>query len=486
MKEPVADYLNPIARLGRTQYSFWFPLLFSLAVCILSEIFALHIAKNPSIVGAYIIWVNVASIMYFAFRDGIQGGIITAVIAISYYFYIIYTRHYSGTQFSSGVETTLVLGILYMVMAGIIGWLKQTIDRLIESEANEKRRLQAIVEQLPVGVTITDNQGRVIQVNKKVESILGTRIPLGYEVGKGPILPTEVRDGKQYTPSQGPLGQVLAKKKTTVTKDFIVTRKDGKRIYLQASASAIHNSTGKLIAVAQIVQDTTQQKELEKRKDDFVNMASHELKTPITSMKLYIDLLAVRLKKFNDERALKTLGSINQQTERLQELVNDLLDVSRIQTGKLTFTKEEFRLDKLVAETIEDLRGMAKQQQITFSGKTPIKVKADRFRIYQVITNLVTNAVKYSADGKEIRIKVKRNGSDAIVSVEDFGIGIAREQQKKVFERLYQVMDDKGKTFPGFGMGLYISKEIITRHKGKIWVVSEKGKGSTFYFTLPL
>lgn len=486
MKEAIADYINPIARLGRTKYSVWFPLLFSIAVCVLSEFFALQIAKDPKIVGVYIIWINVASIIYFAFRDGIRGGVITAVLAVLYYFYIIYTRHYAGAQLTSAIDTTLVLGSLYLLMAVVIGWLKQTIDGLIESEANEKHRLRAIMEQLPVGVTITNSKGYVVLVNKKVESILGVKIPLGTKVGDDPILPTMLNNNKAYVPSQGPLSQVLYGKKTTAAKDFIVTRRDGKKLYLQTTASAIHNRGGKLIAAAQIVHDTTQQRELEKRKDDFVNMASHELKTPLTSMKLYLDFLSRRMKEYDDDRATKTLNSIKHQTERLQELVNDLLDVSRIQTGKLTFTKEFFRIDELVAETVEDLKGMAKKQEIIIIGKAPIKVNADRFRMYQVLTNLITNAVKYSADGKEIRIKVKRRNGEVIVSVQDFGIGIARDQQKKVFERLYQVVDDGGKAFPGFGMGLYISKEIITRHKGRIWVVSEKGKGSTFYFSLPL
>jgi signal transduction histidine kinase len=189
---------------------------------------------------------------------------------------------------------------------------------------------------------------------------------------------------------------------------------------------------------------------------------------------------------YKDERATKIVGSIQHQIERLQELVNDLLDVSRLQTGKLTFTKEDFRIDQLVEEAIADLKGMAKDQRIVYTGKVAIKVHADKFRIYQVLTNLITNAVKYSGDGKSIKLNIKRKEGKVVVSVQDFGIGIAKEQQRKIFDRLYQVIDDKQKTFPGFGMGLYIAKEIITRHQGKIWVESEKGKGSTFFFTLPL
>jgi PAS domain S-box-containing protein len=478
-------YINPIKRLGKRKYSLLFPLLFSLFICIASEIIALQVLKDPKIVGAYIIWINVSSIIYFAFRDGIKGGVIAAIIPIFYYLYIIDTRNYRGAQLISGVETTIVLALLYFLMAGVIGWLKQEIDVLIEKEANERRRLQAIVDQLPVGVTITDSKGRIVQVNKKLDSILGVKIPKGYLIGGAPILPTAVKGETKYTPSQGPLAQVLYSGKATSSNEFAVTRKDGKKLYLQSSASVIRNDSGKVIAAAAITHDLTQQREMEHRKDDFVNMASHELKTPITSMKLYIESLLLRMKDHQDERSVKMLRNIQLQTERLQTLVNDLLDVSRLQTGKLTFTKETFRLDLLVAEAVEDIKGMAKGQEIVFTGKQPIKIAADKFRIYQVITNLITNAVKYSHNGKTIQVRVKRSDGKALVSIQDHGIGIAKDQQKKIFDRLYQVIDDKEKTFPGFGMGLYISKEIIKRHKGMIWVESEKGKGSTFFFTLP-
>lgn len=267
--------------------------------------------------------------------------------------------------------------------------------------------------------------------------------------------------------------------KSVVDRDISVLRKDGKYVYLNVSASPIHSHDGKLIAAASISTDITQQKELEKRKDDFVNMASHELKTPITSMKLYLESLRIRLQT-KDERVAKILSRLQYQTDNLQELVSDLLDVSRIQTGKLTFSREEFSLNELIKETIQGVQDTSAEHQITFKAKHKVQVCADRFRLYQVITNLLTNAIKYSPDGGIIRINLQQEGAKAIVNVQDRGIGIPKEQHKKIFERLYQVTDPKEKTFPGLGMGLYISKEIIKRHRGQIWVESEKDKGSHF------
>ena len=157
-----------------------------------------------------------------------------------------------------------------------------------------------------------------------------------------------------------------------------------------------------------------------------------------------------------------------------------------LQTGKLVFTKEEFRIDTLIEEIIDVLQDSAVDKKIIFTKKLPLIVLADRFRIYQVITNLITNAIKFSNQGERIIVSLQKQDDKAVVSIQDFGIGVAKEQQKKIFERLYQVNDEKVKTFPGFGMGLYISKEIIKKNKGSIWVESELGKGATFYFSLPI
>jgi PAS domain S-box-containing protein len=491
--DKVRNYLNPIARLGIRSYSFWFPFIFMMSLSVLSEAFAYGILKDPNSVGVYAIFLFVAFIIYFSFRDGMQGGFIASAITILYYGYIIYTRHYTGQQLSSGIETTIILGVLYFIVAAIIGGLKQIIDKLIEREIDAKNlaeegqlRLQTILQQLPVGVLLVDIHGYKLEGNRQLEKILGKGIRTYLHTEDNYQSVHAIRGEKPLPPKDWPIVRALKKGEIVTAEEMEYIRNDKKRLFLRVNAAPIRNKNKEIIAAVSTLYDITQEKELELRKDDFVNMASHELKTPITSMKLYIDSLIYRLKKYEDERVLKSLNGIKNQTERLQDLVNDLLDVSRLQTGKLSFTKEEFRIDTQVEEIIEELQGITKQQKIILSKRSPIIVNADKFRIYQVLTNLITNAVKYSEEGKEIHLQVKRIEGKVIVSVKDFGIGIAKDQQIKIFDRLYQVTDSKEKTFPGFGMGLYISKEIIKRHHGNIWVDSEKGKGSTFYFTLPL
>lgn len=435
--------------------------------------------------GIFLIFISIGLIIYLSFRDGIKGGVIAALITTLYYIYFIEARHYTGEQRISGYETSIVLGFLYLVIAGIIGWLKQTIDVLIDREADEKKRLLTIIEQLPVGVLITDSKGALVESNQQLEKILGLKMPVGFLIGKDKLPPGKINH-KDIVPAKSPLSAVLSKGKPVLARELLFERPDGREVFLKVNSAPIHNRKGQVIAAASIITDITENKDVEKRKDDFINMASHELKTPITSLRLYIDLLLRQMDKKSDEKTLRITKSIAYQADRIQELVSDLLDVSRLQTGKLTFTKEEFRLDKLLDQIVDELQGITKDQKIITKTTGAIKVKADKFRIYQVFTNLITNAVKYSPPGTKITITVAKQKDKAIVSVKDEGRGISKDQQKKIFERLYQVTGGTYMQSSGLGMGLYISREIVTKHRGTIWVESEKGKGSTFHFTLPL
>lgn len=477
-------YLNPIPHLGDRHYSYLFPLIVNLSLSIVSEVYAYQIAKDPMIVETYIVFVNVALVIYFAFREGIAGGFITSAISIAYYFYIIYTRHFVKRQYISGIDTIFILAILYFFLAYIIGWLKERIDQLIDRQTDERRRLEAIIQQLPVGVLITDKNGRLQHQNKQIAQILGKKYPANYIFGKHTPLLKDMFNGEEVIPAQVPLAQALTKR-AIINKQYTIERGSHKQAYLQVNASAIRNKRGEIIAAAQIVSDITQQKELERQKDDFLSMASHELKTPITSLKMFVDLQTKQLNEKDPTKAKYYNERIRDQANRLKELTNDLLDVSRIQTGKLRFNKEIFDISEVVKDTVEGLQASTKHHHIIIKSSGKHRVQADKYRIYQVLVNLITNAVKYSPKAMRIIVKVKKIKHNIVVSVQDFGIGIDQSEQHKIFEKLYQVTDPEEKTFPGLGLGLYISKQIIERHEGKIWVKSKKRKGATFFFCLP-
>lgn len=227
-------------------------------------------------------------------------------------------------------------------------------------------------------------------------------------------------------------------------------------------------------------------KELDEQKDLFIGMASHELKTPITTVKGYVQLLQDTYEASEDDLLKHSLGRMHKQIITLTELISDLLDLSKIKSGNLHFNKEDFSMGELAAEIISNTKDTNPQHEIDLNDGHHIILHADKNRIAQVLVNFLTNAIKYSPDSKRIKVNIIADKKNVMVSVQDQGIGISKNDQEKIFQRFYRVEGKNEKTFPGFGIGLFISSEIIKKHNGTIGVTSEQGSGSTFYFTLPL
>lgn len=238
---------------------------------------------------------------------------------------------------------------------------------------------------------------------------------------------------------------------------------------------------GSLLDVTDI-KDTQEQL---RQKDEFISIASHELKTPLTSVKAYNQLL-VRALEENNVEASKIYANKNEAyIGRLNALIEDLLNVSKIQAGKLQFNISEFDFDEMVNETIENIRHLSTDYKIKLTGNAGLIVKGDKQRLEQVLTNYLSNAIKYSPETKEVVVDVKKDKNEIRVAIQDFGIGIPKDKQEKIFDRFFRV-EKTAQKFSGLGIGLYISSEIIKRHEGKTWVQSEEGKGSTFYISLPV
>ena len=231
--------------------------------------------------------------------------------------------------------------------------------------------------------------------------------------------------------------------------------------------------------------DITKRKELEQQRENFISFATHELNAPLAAMKVFIHLLERKITQFNDNDLLKLLQKISAQVFKMTDLVSYLLDDTRVQTGKLSIYKDEFRLDELMKEAVDTIGRTNGTHKITLDTPKPIYVLADRQRIQQVVVNIISNGIKYSPDEDVIHVEVKERQKDYLVMIRDSGLGIAKKDLSKVFDRFYQSEDMNAKKAQGLGLGLYISKEIIKKHNGDIWVESEKGKGSIFCFTLP-
>ena len=226
-------------------------------------------------------------------------------------------------------------------------------------------------------------------------------------------------------------------------------------------------------------------KEAERKKDEFISIASHELKTPMTSIKGYIQLLERSLDKDDKETIRTRLHKVQNQIEKLNLLIADLLDISKIESGKLKFNKQYFSFDHLLDHLIEVMQQSNPQIKIIKKGSVDGQIFGDEMRIEQVIINFITNAIKYGPDGEEIHINSEVRNNEIYFSVKDYGIGMPEEHQQKVFEKFYRI-EETSERFQGLGIGLYICQEIIDRHKGKIGVISSPGEGSEFYFQIPL
>ncbi|QNR86170.1 hypothetical protein H9N25_07095 [Pedobacter riviphilus] len=222
----------------------------------------------------------------------------------------------------------------------------------------------------------------------------------------------------------------------------------------------------------------------EQQKNDFISMVSHELKTPLTSISAYIQLMQNR--HLSDPFVVSTLDKVQKQIRKMSSMIDSFLNVSRLESGKIHLNLSHFDLDKLISDVVEDLRLIHSTNQITFVEGESKLIHADKDKIGSVISNLISNAVKYSDWSSTVLVQSVTRGSKVCVSVSDHGIGIQAHDMEKLFDRFYRVENQQTKTISGFGIGLYLSAEIINLHHGKIWVESNYGVGSTFHFSLPI
>ena len=255
--------------------------------------------------------------------------------------------------------------------------------------------------------------------------------------------------------------------------------------WIQLTGNILKDDDDKPIRVVGTTLDITARKELEQRKDELLSTVSHELKTPVTSIKAIAQLLERKFEPMGDKTAIDLIHKLVNQIKRLTNLIHDLLDASLIEGGKLQLNKNHFLFDELVEEVVADVQRTTATHTIVFERPGEIKSFSDKERIRQVIINMLTNAIKYSPNADKVIVRVELNNHCIRCSVEDFGVGIAEEKHAQIFERFYRVIDDKHSGFQGIGIGLYISKQIITRLDGKIWFESKPEDGTIFQFEVP-
>jgi PAS domain S-box-containing protein len=280
----------------------------------------------------------------------------------------------------------------------------------------------------------------------------------------------------------------------TEAAELTATKKDGTEFIVGLRASLIRTADGRPTGVTISLADITQrkqleekQRELERMRTEFISNVSHELRTPLTSLKGFTKLM-LQGKVPDPETQKEFLTIMYNQSEHLQRLIESLLEVSRIESGRFSIKKEPTQLEKVIRTAVESVGSLIAQKAMSIKEELPDRlpeIEGDEGRLLQVVVNLLSNAIKFSPDGSSITVKAENTGDELLVHVTDQGIGIPEDAQPRLFQRFYQVDGSATRNVGGSGLGLYISKQIVEAHGGNIWVKSREGEGSTFSFSIP-
>jgi NtrC-family two-component system sensor histidine kinase KinB len=351
----------------------------------------------------------------------------------------------------------------------------------IEQIVAEKRKSESIIRSMDDGIVLIDAEGRVTDINPMAGTILQVEPEKAFhkhflEVVKSERLFNYIKQSIE----SGEPARIEEKQRV------LTAEREGGKHHFQFSVTPVHGRGASLIGVVLLLRDVTRLTELDRLKSEFVMTASHELRTPLTSIGMSIDLLLESAPKKLEAKEQQLLSAAHEDLQRLKVLVNNLLDLSKIEAGKMEMEFSSQSLPPLLEKVVQSFKIQAEQKGVAFSFSFPEglpKVKADANKVSWVLTNLVANALHFTPRGGNIQLSAERFGPFIQISVQDDGPGIPYEYQSKIFDKFVQVKSDQ--VLGGSGLGLAICKEIVRAHGGTIWVDSAPGAGSTFHFTLP-
>ncbi len=360
--------------------------------------------------------------------------------------------------------------------------MAMNVTELVEARLTAQRgakQYRALAEAMPHIVWTTGNDGKLIYFNENLLTLLNINEDQVAEIKFADVVhPEDLRELSRVWKN------AESEKKFFELEFRMYDAKNEKFVWFLNRATPVADEEGNVFQWIGTSTNIDEFKNLSALKDTFLGIASHELKTPLTSLKLYAQVLERMLRKTGDDKNAEFAKKMDVQIIKLTSLIGDLLDVTKINSGKIYLNEEEFDFEKLAIETVEDQQ-MATSYKIELRTQPVGMVFADTDRIGQVMTNLISNAIKYAPNTEKIIVSVMEEDDNVIFSVQDFGIGMPEDKKNRVFEQYYRVSGDEQNTFPGLGLGLYISSQIVERSHGKIWVESTLKQGSTFSFCLP-
>ncbi|TMC23104.1 MAG: GHKL domain-containing protein [Chloroflexi bacterium] len=369
-----------------------------------------------------------------------------------------------------------------------------------------RQRLELIISSMAEGLLITNEQGGITLLNVSAQHLLAqAQLDLKQNT---PLRKLALANNVSWLHK---LADIIDEAQTgvTVMNQELIAGEAGESVPLTLSISAapLHDASQVQmgpIGVVAVLNDVTSNKQIEKLKDEFVSVVSHELRSPLTAIKGYTQHLMRRidrrLRKAQQEQQssaisagdlpenydLRSLSIIQSQADHLERLVNDLLDLSQVQWGKLHLQYSSFYLADVLVESVRSVQASTEQHTIYLDiAVQDTKIVADKMRMSQVIGNILDNAIKYSPQGGQVTVKLEEREGDYFVSITDQGIGISQEYLDHIFERFYRVRNTASRQYSGIGLGLYVTRAIVEEHGGHIWVTNNKGLGCTFSFTVP-
>ncbi|CAM3778161.1 PAS domain-containing protein [Mucilaginibacter galii] len=357
---------------------------------------------------------------------------------------------------------------------------EQVISRRKVENAEEMLRFS--VDAANMGTWYLDVVSREFIPSTRLKELFGFNA--NDEVSYADVVNQIPEEYRQYIEAE--VEKALANDDSYNVEHPVLGNNDHKIRWVRASGKLNKNPKDGRSYFSGVLIDITEQKQDEQRKNDFIGMVSHELKTPLTSLSAYIQMLHARAKKNDDNFVTGALDKVSIQVKKMSSMINGFLNVSRLESGKIHLDIQQFRLDELVKDMVDETILTTASHELVLLPCDAALVAADRDKIGSVISNLISNAIKYSPRGKRIEVNCIIVDEMARVSVKDEGMGIKPQDIEKLFERYYRVDSKHTQTISGFGIGLYLCAEIIQRHNGNIWVESEMGQGSTFFFSLPL
>jgi NtrC-family two-component system sensor histidine kinase KinB len=380
------------------------------------------------------------------------------------------------------VTTDDEIGLLAAEFNKMTERLRSYEEMNIHQLISEKKKSESIVESIADPIVVTDNEDHVVLMNKAAAEMLD--VETDNILGKS--LSSVLRDERWAKR----LSTSAIDREEPVQRDALLSmERDNKRLYFRPRQTKIVDAEGHIEGVITLLQDVTRFKDLDAMKTDFLATVSHEFRTPLTSINMTVDILSKEVIGSINQKQRELLDDAKDDCERLGKLVKDLLDLSKLESGKHEMRKEPIKVRELIEDSLKPLRLQFGEKHLSIIvdvGREINEISGDRQQLAWVMTNLASNALRFSPDRGSVRIVVERTGDGIRFAVTDTGRGIPLEAQPNIFDKFVQVKEPAETTPGSVGLGLAIAREVVVAHGGKIWVESAEGEGSTFYFVVPL